>query len=691
MRTFVLSLFLVFSLGLFLGQLSHDADRCSLSKKQPTCNLYGDWDLLANSFPNPIAEQVSLPLSNVPLKHKAGSFTLSKTLLIPGKYDGDVGLLLPRVWHRVQVTLNGKELTLVSDQAASSSFYSFGSLFKLPGADLATSATLEISSLPEYGLEHASVHLTQSPFLFGRFSAVEQKRTVYLYTSLILAALLFLNALYLFLHFIFFAEKSSYLFSGMLSLLFGLQSLYYLGISSFLNSVEIELALRLTPFLLYPSLLLRFLSSYFKMQRGSLQNFADAVAGLSALFLLPVLLQGSFNSPWLLFYEKSFLLLQILCLGLAMFLCLVTLWDLAKNKENTASLLLFSFSASFGFLVHFIIEGQTGGISDDMRSVVIMLNFFVLLIIVATIRLNEFESQSLNRLFLAADRFVPRKILKKLGRDNILDVQINDHTAQDLAIMFVDIRSYSAMSEKMTPADNFRFVNAFFGGMLPIIEKHNGTIDKLIGDAIMALFDSGEQAIAAAKDMRLELDRYNVARAKRNFEEIDIGIGIHYGPVILGTVGTRNYMNATVISDAVNIAARLETLCKQSGARVILSSDILVSISEKSRPQMGQESPVRYLGKAFVKGRSKPIGIYEYFGHETEEIIMQKIQSREQYALTLVLAEEGEFELALQQLEILETTDSADEIVQFIKENILHFQKEEKQKKQVNLVKAKGF
>ena len=183
--------------------------------------------------------------------------------------------------------------------------------------------------------------------------------------------------------------------------------------------------------------------------------------------------------------------------------------------------------------MHFIIEGQTGGISDDMRFVTSVLNFFVLLIIVATIRLNEFESQSLNRLFLAADRFVPRKILKKLGRDNILDVQINDHTAQDLAIMFVDIRSYSAMSEKMTPADNFRFVNAF-GGMLPIIEKHNGTIDKLIGDAIMALFDSGDQAIAAARDMRLELNRYNAPGQSVILRKLTFGIGIHYGPVILG-------------------------------------------------------------------------------------------------------------------------------------------------------------
>lgn len=691
MRTLVLSLSIVILLGLFLGQLSHNSDRCSFSKKEPACSLYGEWHLVSNSFPNPIAEQVSLPLSNVPLKHKAGSFTLSKTLLVPGKYDGDVGVLLPRVWHRMRVTLDGKELTLVGDQAVSASFYSFGSLFKLMDANLKTSAALEITSLPGHGLDHASVHLTQSPFMFGQLSAVEQKQKVYLYTSLILAALLFLNSLYLFLHFTFFREKSSYLFSGMLSLLFGLQSLYYLGLSSFLHSVEIELALRLTPFLLYPSLLLRFLSSYFKLQRGSLQTCADVVAGLSALFLLPVLLQGAFSSPWLKFYETSFLPLQILCLGLAMFLCLVTLWDLAKNEQKTASLLLFSFAASFGFLVHFIIEGQTGGISDDMRFLTIVLNFFVLLIIVATIRLNEFESQSLNRLFLAADRFVPRKILKKLGRENILDVQINDHTAQDLAIMFVDIRSYSSMSEKMTPSDNFRFVNAFFAGMLPIIEKHNGTIDKLIGDAIMALFDSGEQAIAAAKDMRLELDRYNVARAKRNFEEIDIGIGIHYGPVILGTVGTRNYMNATVISDAVNIAARLETLCKRSGARVILSSDILVAISEKNRPQMGQESPVRYLGKAYVKGRSKPVGIYEYFGHEAEDAIMQKIQSREQYALALVLAEEGEFELALHQLEILETGDSADQIIQFIKENIIHFQEEERQTKQINVAKAKGF
>jgi adenylate cyclase len=691
MRNFLICLLIVVILSFSLGKLLHDESSCSLSSQQPVCSLYGTWNFVSNTLPVPEKTQVTLPLSNVAIQPNATGFTLSKEIHLQMPFKGDIGVLLPRVWHRMRVYLDSNEMVLVDEKPAMTGFSAFGSLYKLSGVNLSEKVILEISSVPKEIIGQERVHISQSPFLFGRYQEVHHKHDVYFYTAVILSSLLFLNAIYLFLHFIFFTEKKSYLFSGLLTFLFGLHTLYIVGLSSSLYSVYLELTLKLVPFLLYPSLLLRFLSSYFKLERGSLLYIADAVAGLSALFLLPVILQGTFYSPWLYFYESSFLILQLVFLGLAMFLCLVTLWDLSKSKEKTARLLLFSFSLSFGFLAHFIIEGQTGGLVDDMRLVSFVFNFFVLTIIVATIKLNEFEAQTLNQLFLAADRFVPRKILKKLGHDNIVDVQINDHIAQDLGIMFVDIRSYSAMSEKMSPADNFRFVNAFFGGMLPIIEKHNGTIDKLIGDAIMALFDSAEQAIEAARDLRHELDRYNSARSKRNFEEIDIGIGIHYGPVILGTVGTKNYMNATVISDAVNIAARLETLCKKSGARVILSSDMLVAISEKNRPQMGQESPVRYLGKAFVKGRSKPVGIYEYFGHESNEVISEKIRSREHYALALVLAEEGEFDLALHQLEILEVRDSKDSIVQFIKENIIHFQTEEKKSQELNVNKPQAF
>ncbi|WP_109019780.1 7TM diverse intracellular signaling domain-containing protein [Leptospira kobayashii] len=210
-------------------------------------------------------------------------------------------------------------------------------------------------------------------------------------------------------------------------------------------------------------------------------------------------------------------------------------------------------------------------------------------------------------------RFVPRDFLANLGKESILDVRLGDQIQKDMAVLFSDIRSFTTLSEKMSPAENFNFINSYLGRMSPIIQKHNGFIDKFIGDAIMALFDKQVlDAVAAGVEMQLYLKEYNAFRARRTYDPIQIGIGIHSGSLMLGTIGAEERLEGTVISDTVNLASRIENLTKVYGARIAVSESAIVEIKNN-------QFSFRFLDRVKVKGKQKPVSIYEILDGDEEQ------------------------------------------------------------------------
>ncbi|MCB1307279.1 MAG: HAMP domain-containing protein, partial [Leptospiraceae bacterium] len=201
-------------------------------------------------------------------------------------------------------------------------------------------------------------------------------------------------------------------------------------------------------------------------------------------------------------------------------------------------------------------------------------------------------SQSLEALNKAFERFVPREFLIQMGHESVLTVSLGDAVIRDMTVMFCDIRSFTAMSEKMSPAENFQFLNEYLSRISPIIRENRGFIDKYIGDAVMALFPGTPlDALRAAEQMQMELAIYNHELNDRGRDAIRFGIGIHYGQLMLGAVGEDRRMESTVISDTVNIAARLEQLTKRTGVSVLVSEKIVQLLAE----HQGQEFETRYL------------------------------------------------------------------------------------------------
>lgn len=224
----------------------------------------------------------------------------------------------------------------------------------------------------------------------------------------------------------------------------------------------------------------------------------------------------------------------------------------------------------------------------------------------------EAGSAALSRVNKSIERFVPRPFLTLLQKDSIASVDLGDHTKRDMTVLFSDIRSFTALSEEMTPDQNFRFINNYFGRMGPIIRTYDGFIDKYIGDSIMALFESPDDALDAAAHMIERLKIYNATRNEAGRGDIEIGIGINTGPLMLGTVGEAHRLDGTVISDTVNLASRVEGLTKTYSRSLIVTENTLRRLRDPDAYK------IQSLGKVNVKGKTQEIEIYAVEGFARE-------------------------------------------------------------------------
>lgn len=236
-------------------------------------------------------------------------------------------------------------------------------------------------------------------------------------------------------------------------------------------------------------------------------------------------------------------------------------------------------------------------------------------------------------------RFVPNDFLDHLDKDSILDMELGDHVERKMSILFSDIRDFTTLSESMAPEENFRFVNSILSRIGPIIRNHSGFIDKYIGDAIMALFDkTADNAISAGIAMQYALAEYNQQRAVSDTSPIRIGIGINTGDLMLGTIGEHDRMEGTVISDAVNLASRLEGLTKIYGASLLISEQTFCSLVNPD------QFNIRAVDVVAVKGKSQPVRVFEVIDGEPPERREKKIQTKALFERAVSLYRNMEFQ-----------------------------------------------
>jgi len=218
---------------------------------------------------------------------------------------------------------------------------------------------------------------------------------------------------------------------------------------------------------------------------------------------------------------------------------------------------------------------------------------------------EDAEKRKVSRLF---GRYVSRDVYKQLmAHPELAEL---GGGRREMSVLFSDLRGFTNITEKGNPEDLVQQLNEYFSRMVDIVFRNGGTVDKFVGDMVMALFGApvddvnhADAAVLTAVEMVRELRELNQRWVTEGRVQLDIGIGVNSGDMIAGNIGSAAIMSYTVIGDNVNLGARLESLNKEYRTRII--------ISEAARARLGKHHEMRGLGGVVVKGKTRPVEIFE--------------------------------------------------------------------------------
>jgi two-component system sensor histidine kinase ChiS len=220
---------------------------------------------------------------------------------------------------------------------------------------------------------------------------------------------------------------------------------------------------------------------------------------------------------------------------------------------------------------------------------------------------------SVGRMTRSMQRYVPQPFATLLGRKHLTDIELGDSVDKDLAVLFLDVRGFTQAAERMTSRQVFSWLNDQFGVIVPALHAEGGVVDKYLGDAVMALFPGGAGAalagaVAAAKALRASPGGASV------------GMGIHHGVTMLGALGEPTRLAPTVVSDTVNVAARLESLTRRFGAAALVSGEALDAAGRAA-------TRTRFLGTFRLKGRAKALRVHEVLDAAPPDVAEARLRS----------------------------------------------------------------
>ena len=255
------------------------------------------------------------------------------------------------------------------------------------------------------------------------------------------------------------------------------------------------------------------------------------------------------------------------------------------------------------------------------------------------------------------ERFVPKEFLTLLQKKSIIDVEIGDNSSLEMSVLFSDMRNFTMISEKLTPQQNFKFLNSYLDKMTPAINQNEGFIDKYIGDAVMALFPKHpDDAVKAAIEMNIALKSLNKNDAS---DPIKMGVGIHKGNLVLGTIGRATRMETTVISDTVNSSARLESLNKVYGTNILISGEIKQSLTSSLNSQC------RLIDRTKVKGKSKMLEVYEVLSADITNNYKNKLETKNTLEKVVKDFFSKKTESAAKELKKISNHKKSDSVIQY--------------------------
>jgi adenylate cyclase len=213
-------------------------------------------------------------------------------------------------------------------------------------------------------------------------------------------------------------------------------------------------------------------------------------------------------------------------------------------------------------------------------------------------------------------RYFSPNLVDQLARS---DRPFDDPRSQNAAVLFVDIVNFTATAEGMAPERVIALLRSFHRRMARVVFAHHGTIDKYIGDAVMATFGTPQpgptdatNALHCAHGMLREVERWNAKRVARGSSPLRIGIGVHHGPVVAGNIGDERRLEFTVIGDVVNVASRLERLTREHDAPIVVSGDFIEAVRREGESTHDLLAAFTADERSELRGRRSPVSIWVY-------------------------------------------------------------------------------
>ncbi|MBL3520920.1 adenylate/guanylate cyclase domain-containing protein [Arcobacter lanthieri] len=262
---------------------------------------------------------------------------------------------------------------------------------------------------------------------------------------------------------------------------------------------------------------------------------------------------------------------------------------------------------------------------------------------------------------IRSEKAVKSKFASKVSKSVMEDILKNSSKDEfsaknkEVTIFFSDIRGFTNISEQLNAKDLIKFLNRYMQPMSEIIIKYQGTIDKFIGDAIMAYWNApidiknhADMALKASLEQLKELETLNSELKKENLPQIDIGIGLNTGEVIVGEMGSSLRSDYTVIGDSINLGSRVESLCKYYGSKL--------NITNFTKDKLKDEYTLRFLDFVMVKGKNEPVEIWQVLGYK--DINYDLKDELELYHRAIDLYKNSDFLEALEIFKNLENINS---------------------------------
>lgn len=216
------------------------------------------------------------------------------------------------------------------------------------------------------------------------------------------------------------------------------------------------------------------------------------------------------------------------------------------------------------------------------------------------------RKEQLEMLYHAAERFIPKRFLQLLNKKHMEDVQLGDSVKREISAMFADIRGFTTIAESLTPERTALFLNTYMHYMEPVIRQNNGFINQFLGDGILATFpENPSDAVDAAVGMIQTLPKFNEEVKTKGFTPVSIGIGINTGEAMVIALGVEERMDASVVSDAINTASRVEGLNKFYKTQLLISESVYQKLTHP------EKYLIRMVDKVVLKGKHTGTGIYE--------------------------------------------------------------------------------